>query len=163
MKTLLLMRHAKSNWEHEGLADHERPLNNRGLRDAPVVGRRLLEHGLVPDVIVASTAVRAQTTARLVAEGAGYTAPILAEARMYGGGDEAYLEATRRLSGDPDTVLLVGHNPDMESLVEGATGTWESMPTAALVRVDLVLDNWADIRAALPGKCAFIWRPKEIE
>ncbi|MFG0335704.1 MAG: SixA phosphatase family protein, partial [Maioricimonas sp. JB049] len=83
MKTLLLMRHAKSSWADPSKADHDRPLNARGKRDAPRMGQWLLEQNLVPDRIVSSTARRARKTASRVASGCGYTAEIVHERALY--------------------------------------------------------------------------------
>ncbi|HWQ82999.1 MAG TPA: histidine phosphatase family protein, partial [Anaerolineales bacterium] len=88
MKKLLILRHAKSSWDHPDLADIDRPLNKRGLRDAPRIGHWLKHQELVPDVIASSPADRAKTTARLVAEACGFSQPVKQVADFYGGGPE---------------------------------------------------------------------------
>ena len=84
MKTLLLLRHAKSSWKHPELADHDRPLNKRGKRDAPSIGQLVSDKGLVPDLIMSSTAKRARKTARAVAKASGYKGKIELTPTFYG-------------------------------------------------------------------------------
>src|SRR5688500_20225930 len=83
MKTLLVLRHAKSSWNDSALGDHERPLNERGRRDGPRMGQLIREYGLIPDVVISSDAVRAQLTAQAVAEAARYEGEILLDPRLY--------------------------------------------------------------------------------
>ena len=90
MKTLLILRHAKSDWETPDVADHDRPLNGRGKRDAPRMGRLLRDENLVPDLIISSTAKRARKTAKLVAEASGYEGEIRLAETLYLAGPEAY-------------------------------------------------------------------------
>jgi phosphohistidine phosphatase len=100
MKTLVLVRHAKSAWDSPGLDDHERPLAERGLRDAPEMGRRLAERGLVPDVIRSSTAVRARTTAKLMAQALGVGADrVQLDERLYGAMPEEILTVVGEFGG----------------------------------------------------------------
>ena len=111
MKTLLLMRHAKSSWDNPGLRDFDRPLNERGLKAAPLMGRYLRAQGIAPDLIVSSPAQRAQQTAQLVKEAARCAAPIRYEAAIYDANLNALLKVLQALDKTTKTVLLVGHNP----------------------------------------------------
>ena len=163
MKTLLLMRHAKSSWDHEGLSDHERPLNKRGLRDAPRIGTLLKQEGLTPDLIIASTAVRARTTAGLVAEACGYDGDAVLDDSLYGGDAADYLAAARNAADAEDCVLLIAHNPVMEDAVHLLGSDWESMPTAALAVIELPLDAWAELGPDTRGSIQQVWRPKELD
>ena len=152
MKTLYVLRHAKSSWKAADLPDHERPLNARGRRDAPNVGRWIASDGVVPARIVASTAVRAQTTARLAAAEIAEPAPeVELDAALYFEGPDAYLATLVGLAADVDCALLVGHNPDVESVVEELTGEPVTMPTAALARIRFDHDDWSAIAGARPG------------
>ena len=99
MKELLILRHAKSSWKYQELSDHDRPLNKRGRRDAPRMGRLIRVRGLLPDLVVSSTAVRAMTTAHLASSAAGYTGSVELEPSLYLGGVHPYLEALARLGG----------------------------------------------------------------
>ena len=162
MKTLLILRHAKSSWKYENLPDHERPLNRRGLGDAPRMGEQLVRHGLCPDHVVSSTAVRAQTTARLVAEACSYQRPVELREELYLSGAETYLEALRQTPPAVERAMIVGHNPDVEELVTLLTGRDETLPTAALACVELPIDAWDQLYNGIHGKLAALWRPRDL-
>ncbi len=168
MKTLLIMRHAKSDWGQPGLSDHDRPLNRRGERDAPRMGRHLRRHDLVPDLVLSSTAMRACTTARETARAAGCAGdPILVESLYLASPRHclAVLEGIGELidgAVDPAVVMIVAHNPGMEELVTLLTGEEETFPTAAVAQVALNLPDWAGIAPHL-GTLVTLWRPREID
>ena len=163
MRTLLLLRHAKSSWKEQGLADHGRPLNRRGKRDAPRMGRLLNVEGLVPDRIVSSTANRARTTALKVAEECGYGKAIEINEDLYLATPEDQLAVLRDLYFDEPCVMLVGHNPGLESLLYLLTGEDERLPTAALAQISLDIESWADLREHAGGILVNLWRPKELD
>lgn len=162
MKTLLILRHAKSSWAEPTLPDHDRPLNNRGNRDAPRMGQLIKDEGVVPDLIVTSTALRARTTASKVAEACGYASPIEQAQSLYHAYPDDYVRFLRRLSGEQSSVLVVGHNPGLEDLVEAFSGQYESMPTAALAHLVVEIEHWAEISLETAGRLIHIWRPKEL-
>ncbi|MEW5867886.1 MAG: histidine phosphatase family protein [Chloroflexota bacterium] len=161
MKTLLVLRHAKSSWKEADLSDHDRPLNKRGKRDAPRMGELLRQEDLVPDLILSSTAKRARTTAELVAEASGYEGEIQLLRDLYAAGAEAFVEALQHVSSKYDCVMVVGHNPGLEELLEALTGDYETLPTAALGQVQLPVDEWAELREDTNGRLVSIWRPRE--
>ncbi len=164
MLRLLLLRHAKSDWNQPGLRDHDRPLAPRGLRDAPRMGRLLKERALVPERALASTAVRARETARLALEAAGAPAGTLRLVPdLYGSSPEEMLRivADEGRGGSPASPLLVvAHNPGMEDLVARFAGDREPFPTAALAVVSVAAGEWA----ALPdrGQLEARFRPREV-
>ena len=162
MKTLLILRHAKSSWKDDGLPDHDRPLNKRGERDAPRVGKLLLEQGLIPDLIISSTAKRARKTAKMVAKGCGYARKIQLTPDFYLAPAGVYIEVLNGLPVDYSQVMVVGHNPGMEELVGRLTRKPEAMPTAALAHVSLPLDRWSTLDGATGGKLIHLWRPREL-
>ena len=162
MKHLLILRHAKSSWRESGIDDHDRPLNERGQRDAPRMGRLLASAGRVPERIVSSTAARARTTAALVAEACGYDGDLLLTEQLYLAGPADCIDVVRAIPDNPASVMLVAHNPGLEQLVELLGGRRERMPTAALAVVALRLDNWSDLRADARGELLELWRPKEL-
>ena len=162
MKTLLLLRHAKSSRKDPTLPDHDRPLNDRGRRDAPRMGLLLAEQNLVPDLIVSSTARRARKTAEKVAEESGYVGAIDAVGALYLAAPETITRAIRVLPEEPARVLVVGHNPGLEELLEQVIGRYERLPTAALVHLELQIDRWHDFDAQAGGRLVHLWRPKEL-
>jgi len=163
MKTLLVLRHAKSSWNESGLADHDRPLNERGERDAPRVGKRLRQQRLAPDLIISSDAVRARMTAEAVAEAAGHAGPIRFEPLLYHAAPDDIL-VVLRAAPEPNahTVMIVGHNPGLEALVAQLTGESQDLPTAALAQINLPIDQWRDLDGSTRGTLVNVWRPKEL-
>ena len=115
--------------ETSTLTDHDRPLNKRGKRDAPRMGEILRSEHLIPEAIISSTAARAHATAEAVAKASGYTGKIALNRSLYAAGPEAYLKVLHRLSNDSVRVLVVGHNPGLEELLENFTGKAQIMPT----------------------------------
>lgn len=161
MKTLLVMRHAKSSWADPGQADHDRPLNERGRRDAPRMGLWLAEQGLAPDAILCSSAARARETAEAVADASGADAPAV-RPMLYGGDVEDYLAELRRLGDDVDVALIVGHNPTVSELVDALADAEEAMPTAAVAHLALPVARWTELDEDVEGALAALWRPREL-
>jgi phosphohistidine phosphatase len=162
MKTLLILRHAKSSWSNANLGDHDRPLNERGKRDAPRVGRLLRREGLVPDLILCSSAERALATAEAVALESGYEQEIQVTRALYHGGPEHYLAALRQLPDVCSRVMVVGHNPGLEELLESLTGNGESMPTGALAQVELPIARWSAVVGHTAGRLVDFWVPRDL-
>lgn len=162
-KLLLILRHAKSSWEFEELSDHDRPLNNRGRRDAPLMGRKLLKEQLVPQIIISSSAVRAHSTAKKVAKACGYEDEILIDPALYGSGYSDYLNVLTNQEDEHDIIMLVGHNPISEQLVEVLTGEIVTMPTCAIACISLPITSWKQIIAKTKGQLLNLWRPKELK
>ncbi|MCL4205878.1 MAG: histidine phosphatase family protein [Pirellulaceae bacterium] len=162
MKTLLLLRHAKSSWDDPTVSDHDRPLNARGLRDAPKVGGLIKQHGLTPDLIIASTAARAQVTARQVALHCDYRGAIDTSSSLYQAPPDEYRQYLRSLPDEYAAVMMVGHNPGLEDLLEQLTGSYEKMPTAALAHISLEIAGWREFVAGTRGQLIRLWRPKDL-
>lgn len=162
MKTLLILRHAKSSWDDPGLADIQRPLNKRGKHDAPRVGELIKGAGIVPDAIMCSPAVRAMKTAEAVADTSGFEGEIEIREDFYPGSPGDYIEALNDLTDGYVRVMVVGHNPGLEELLSDLTGESESLPTAALAQVELPIQRWVDLDEHILGKVISIWRIKEL-
>ncbi len=166
MKTILFLRHAKSNWDDPALDDHDRPLNKRGYQEAPLVGSLLAEKNLMPDLIISSTALRAKDTAELVARAAKFEGKITLEPGLYGAEPQVYGQIIKNLPDKLNCVMLVGHNPDLEEIVHALCGEHLSIATATLVQVDLPLAHWSDYaelghhgkKASLAGT----WQAKQL-
>ncbi len=160
MKTLFVLRHAKSSWDDADLADFDRPLNERGKTAAPFVGELMKRNGFLPELILSSPALRARETARLVTEAAGLDAEIKHNERIY----EASPQTLERIAASIDdrfgSAMIVGHNPGMEGFVRLLTGKLESMPTAALAVIDLDVSGW-ELIGNSSGTLRQIIRPKD--
>ncbi len=144
------------------MQDHDRPLNKRGKSDAPRVGRLLREKDLLPDQILSSTARRALDTAKAVAEACGYEGEIEPQSDLYGSDVECYLDVLRHLPDAMGRVLVVGHNPIMEELLELLTGAIEPMPTAALAQVDVPITHWTELTEACDSTLVRLWVPRSL-
>ena len=162
MKTLLILRHAKSSWSDAGLRDHDRPLNPRGKRDAPRMGRLIAAEDLVPDLIVSSTAVRARTTAALAAAEFDEEVEIETTRDLYGAYPDEYIDVAEDRGGEAERLMVVGHNPGITALVTRLSGAVEYMPTAALAVVELNIADWSELGRAEEGRLVGFWRPKAL-
>lgn len=162
MKTLLILRHAKSSWDDPTIDDHNRPLNPRGLKTTPLMGRLVKEKNLVPDLILCSTALRALQTAQLIADSSGYKDEIRMIRDFYPGDTDSYIKALDSQDAELTSIMIIGHNPGLESFLEHLTGRKEIMPTAALAQVRLPIDAWSQLTAQTKSTLVHIYRPKEI-
>ncbi|MGD9092775.1 MAG: histidine phosphatase family protein [Anaerolineales bacterium] len=162
MKTLLILRHAKSSWKDVTLADHERPLNKRGSRDAPRMGELLRYEQIIPDLIITSTAKRALMTVEALVETSGYDGEVHLTNDFYHASTEAFLAILSQVPDEYQCVMVVGHNPGLEVLIDVLTGEYLRMPTAALAQVSLPIQNWAEIYDEVMGVLVDYWRPKEL-
>lgn len=163
MKTLLLMRHAKSSWDDGRLSDHARPLNKRGQHDAPRMGCLLKKANLIPDLIISSDAVRAKATAELVARHCGYPDPVLGLPALYGTDPEKIVMHLQRIPGNPKRLLLIGHNPELEMLIERLAHRYERFPTAAVAHFELSIDAWNQFSFQTPAQLVNLWKPKTMD
>ena len=162
MKTLLILRHAKSSWKYPELSDYDRPLNSRGKRDAPRMGKYLCQQGLIPDRILTSSAKRARKTANKVAKSCGYTGKVKKIDAFYDAVPGVYFETLQALPDKYQRVMVVGHNPTMERLVNHLTGQIERMPTAALAYIDLPIQRWEALDLYTKGTLVNLWTPKTL-
>ena len=160
-RRLLVMRHAKSSWSDPTLADHDRPLNARGKRDALRAGQWLLEHRAAPDLIFTSTAKRARKTAKRVARVLGSAAPDIVTVReLYHAAPETYAAWAASAPANVETLLVIGHNPGMAFWVAQLAGEIDAFPTAAIACVTLAIDDWSEITAGTVGNLEWFWYPK---
>ena len=162
MKTVLILRHAKSSWDNPNLADYGRPLNKRGKRDAPRMGKHILQQGLVPDRILTSSAKRARKTAAKVAKACNFTGTVKKLDRFYHAPPGIYLETLQAVSDKHRCVMVVGHNPTMELLARHLTHKIVTMPTAALAHIEFPIQNWDSPEFHSSGKLVNLWTPKTL-
>ncbi|GAB4160704.1 MAG: histidine phosphatase family protein [Candidatus Promineifilaceae bacterium] len=162
MKTLLILRHAKSSWDNAYLADHDRPLSGRGKADAPRMGRLVAQEGLTPQMIFSSSAERALATAEAVALACGYEETVAVRRSLYHADPADYLEVLQSAPETAQCVMVVGHNPGLEELVEALTGTAAQMPTGALAQVELPVMAWREVNEETVGRLVQLWRPRDV-
>lgn len=155
MKTLILCRHAKSEWP-QGVPDISRPLKQRGVRDANFLGDLLRSQAFRPDLIVTSPAMRARQTAEIISTCISYPGEMVEEADVYYRGETELLHLIRRLPHHVETAMIFGHNPTMENVAQMLLRmhTPLSMPTCAMVCVESDHEQW---RFWNPGEVALRW------
>lgn len=160
-RILTVIRHAKSSWDDPNMRDFDRPLNERGQRDAPEMGARLAARGQKPDCLYCSSALRARETALVLAQSVGYPeADVEAESGLYMANEAQLLERIRAFPDSAGEVWLVGHNPDLTELVNRLAGfQTHDLPTCAIVRMAFDVEHWQDIE---PGQARVLEvdRPK---
>jgi len=126
------------------------------------MGQLLRQEELVPDRVICSTAKRARATAEAVVEACGFEGELSLNHDLYSFGVDAYLELLRQLPPELHSVMIVGHNPDVEELLELLTGEYERMPTAALAHLVLPIDNWLELGDGVQGELINLWRPRDL-
>lgn len=152
MRKLILIRHAKSSWEHENLPDRERPLNRRGEKDAPKIGKRLAKRGVRVDRIITSPARRALLTAEAVADEIDYPwGEIVCDERLYMGDVDDILEVISEVEEHVDHLMLFGHNPGFTDMVNYfAPSSIDNLPTCGVAEFEFDIDDWSQIGDVTP-------------
>jgi phosphohistidine phosphatase len=161
MKALFLIRHAKSSWDDTALPDKDRPLNDRGKRDAPKMGKRLARRDVKPDLILSSPAMRALTTAEIIAKKLDYKRKdIVVDDRLYAGEADDLLNVIHKLGDKRERVILVGHNPELTELAHRLSSEITHMPTCAVAAFTFDAKSWSNIGKAKPVKVALDYPKK---
>lgn len=150
MKQLILVRHAKSSWSNPHLKDFDRPLNERGLRDAPAMANHLKQLGILPDSIISSAANRAEKTARIMAEVLlGDADQIVSDKDLYAASAEYLLAQIKITDNQVEQLMLVAHNPSISELLDLLVdGSGQDMPTCSVAVIGLDVSDWKQV---IPG------------
>ncbi len=162
MKTLFLVRHAKSSWKYPNLNDFERPLNKRGRKNAPFMGKVLKKLKVAPDLVISSPANRAAMTARVIAAAINYPLEkIRYTETIYEFGENALVDVVKQIDDAANKVMVVGHNPALTAMANTiADQPVSNIPTSGVFCVDLDISSWANISAHC-GKLKFFEFPKK--
>ncbi len=165
MKTLYLSRHAKSSWNNANMSDHARPLNDRGEQDAPEMGKRLRKRTPQPTIIISSSAVRAETTATILAEAIDYPiSDLQIDERLYGAEANDVIGIIRELDDAIDCAMLVGHNPTFTNLINSLTGSQiDNVPTCGMAVLRFPINSWLKIGEMQGELLNFDYPKKEID
>jgi phosphohistidine phosphatase len=163
MKNLIIMRHAKSDWENSSLSDFDRPLNERGVKTATYMGSVVQERNKMPDLIISSPANRAKTTAKLFAKTCNYQGKIHYNDELYFGSLDEIIKIVREGDNKHHSIMIVGHNPTWELLVYRLLRSPENvhMPTAAIASLIFEIENWQELKPKT-GELEFLLIPKEL-
>ncbi len=163
MKRLILIRHAKSSRDNPEQDDFERPLNSRGLNDAPMMAERFLAKGILPDLIISSPALRSKATAEFFAEVLGIEKKkIHTDKHFYERGAKYISKTIREMNNSVTSLMIFAHNPDVTSLASYYTGEYfSSVPTCGMVCIEFDIDDWKKVEDE-NGAVVFYEFPKQI-
>ena len=162
MKTLFLLRHAKSHGKDETLPDFDRPLTRRGKRAAETVGRYLRTNARIPELILSSTAVTTRTTVELLVKAAKWTTEVRYDERIYAADGMRLAEVVAQIENDRKVVLIAGHNPGIEELLALLTGNSERIPAGAVAKIRIKVNKWANA-ADKTATLEWLVTPKELD
>ena len=162
-KELMLLRHAKSSWDDPEIPDHERPLNKRGKQNAITMGKYLKKEKLVPDLIISSTAKRANKTADIISKQSGYDDGMIQSETLYSSSSENYIKVINDIPDKYNKVLLVGHNPILEDVIARILGESHTMKTCSLAYIELSINSWKKFSYGTNSKLIDLIVAREIE
>jgi len=163
MKSVILFRHGKSDWNASYDKDHDRPLNERGVDASKKMGQFLKGMSQIPDLIISSTAVRAKTTAQLAIENANWSSKFVLESGIYGGSPEYLLELIHIQDDEHSSLCLVGHEPNFSSFISKATNkNYINFTTANMAKVNFNVDLWTQVQF-FNGELEWHQQPKKLE
>jgi phosphohistidine phosphatase len=148
MRNLMIMRHGKSDWGADAQSDHARPLSNRGILSAERMGEIIRDLGIVPGLVISSSAVRARATAELARITGGWASRLILEDDLYGASPTSALEVVARYGGDCERVMIVGHEPTWSMLIRQLTGGSCAVRTATIADIEIHTNDWDAVGAA---------------
>lgn len=163
MKKLILMRHAKSDWNDPSLSDHDRPLNKRGRRSAPLMADKIESEGLLPEIVLASSAIRVQETLSLMNGTWACEPEVLTEPSLYLATVAEIMQHVHTLHESWTTAMVIGHNPGMGALVGDLAGSALDFPTAAVAVFEADTESWGNSLKKHEWKLLSFWLPRELE
>jgi len=161
MRTLYLLRHAKSSWGDATLRDFDRPLKHRGREAAQQTGERLAVEKLNEPLVICSPAVRTRETAEIVLQSAGMRVEERFDERIYEGSLRDLTQVVGEIPDEKQIAILIGHNPGLEELLTFLTGESRPMPTCALAKIQLEIESWKDVKTG-KGSLEWLITPKEF-
>jgi len=162
MRSLILFRHGKSDWNASFASDHERPLANRGKEAALCMGRMLSQTGQIPQLAVSSSALRARATLQLAVRAGHWHCPIRVEDALYGSSPDSVLNWIRALEDNPETLLLTGHEPTWSELAGRLIGQGAvRVPTGTMLKIDFEIEGWQQIKFGR-GQLKWLTPPKLV-
>lgn len=162
LKTLYLVRHAKSSWDYPELTDFERPLSQRGERNAPDMGKYLINQGVLADLLLSSPANRALSTAKVISKEIGYMQEIVTDKRIYHAAEKTLLDVLNKQDESLSSIMMLGHNPGFTDFANRLTGGYiDNIPTCGACQIDFPIDKWKDVTFGL-GEMIFFQYPKGL-
>ena len=163
MKRVILMRHAKSSWKDSNIPDHNRPLKKKGEKDVKGMAKMLKHKKHLPDLILCSSAERAKQTAAIFKKASSYEGKIEYSDKLYMAEVPDLLTALNNAPKKAKCVMIIGHNPGLEALLQTLTGKVETLPTSSIAYIALPISEWSDVSNEVEGKLKKLWRPKDLK
>ncbi len=163
MKTLYIVRHAKSSWDDPHLDDYDRPLNNRGKQNAPEMGKYLAKSGVQPDLIISSSAKRAFSTAKKIVKELRYDQKEIVKTRdLYLASIGTTLKIIRQVEDSINSLMIFGHNPGWTDLTNYLSNAYiDNVPTCGVVAIEFDINHWVEVDKG-KGKLLFFEYPKKL-
>ena len=163
LRSIILFRHGKSDWNANYESDHNRPVSKRGTKAAKKMGRYLSNIDQVPDLIISSTALRARNTAEIAINAGKWSSKLVLEKKIYESNVETLISIISKQSDEYNSICLVGHEPTFSSFIERCNNsTWSRFPTASMAQIDFNINSWYDIDLKF-GSLVWLIRPKELD
>jgi len=162
MKTLLVLRHAKSSWKDASQRDFDRPLNTRGTDDAALMGAVMRKKKIDPELILSSPALRARQTAELAIADGKLSGELRFDGRIYEASARRLLEVVAEIDDQFEVAMIIGHNPGFSDLFELITATPVDLPTASLSIIELHISSWAKV-CPRSGVLKHLFEPKKLK
>ena len=159
MKEIILMRHSKSSWKDKDLQDFERPLNKRGKKNAPKMGKVLKHNGIFPGRIFSSSAKRTRLTAQAVAKVLDFKEDVIYMDELYMAEPEVYMQILQNQPDEFESIMFVGHNPGIEWFLQMLCGEVVSLPTSAIAQISVPIDHWSDLNEEVEAELVNRWKP----
>lgn len=150
MKEILILRHGKSDWDVSVLNDYDRPLNKKGRKASKLMGKKILEFNLMPDIILSSSAVRAEKTTKIITKNCLFVDEPQYFEGFYSEDEDFIISTIKQLDNDADRVMIIGHNPILSNLILKLTSYEMDMkikfPTSGLAQITCNIDKWSDLK-----------------
>ena len=163
LRSIILFRHGKSDWNANYESDHSRPVSRRGTKAAKKMGRYLSNINQIPDLIISSTALRARHTAEIAINAGKWSSKLVLEKKIYESSVETLISIISKQSDEYNSICLVGHEPTFSSFIERCNNsTWSRFPTASMAQIDFNINSWYDIDLKF-GNLVWLIRPKELD
>jgi len=161
MRSLVIMRHAKASFKNAGIKDGKRPLTKKGEKSAAEIANKINERELFPQMILTSTAIRAIQTAEIVAKIIDFNGEIQHEKGLYMAEADEIIKILRELPDELERVLVIGHNPGLESMIPMLTDQIKDLPTAGVAYLSLPISHWKELNSKTEAELVELWRPQK--
>ncbi len=162
MKQVFLMRHAKSSWKDANIPDHDRPLKKKGEKDVKTMAKMLKHKKHLPDFILCSSAERAKQTAVIFKKASSFEGKLEYNDKLYMAEVPDLIDAIKNAPKSAKSIMIIGHNPGLEALLQTLTGKVETLPTSSIAYISIPIEKWSELTNEVEGKLKKLWLPKDL-